>query len=199
MNSNETQDERLIAHRLATLDDTAGDHLAAQNRFSRLQHLLIQAQQDPAAAGRLDAIANLVEDQFPGPSAGATDPTQALDEFIAELAQLRAACGYPSLRKLTAISQQVVVRFREDQPNLYPLSASTLSDHLGRRRKRPPTWDWVACFILACHHHSSLVGLSRTDNSDLSALLGWRDRYSAMQTSADARTPRPQDHSSLYY
>ncbi|MCW2901152.1 MAG: Sel1 domain protein repeat-containing protein [Streptosporangiaceae bacterium] len=106
------------------------------------------------------------------------DNQAALDEFVQCLAEFHRACGGPSLRELSRVSRQVVETYRMRYPNLLELSLTALSDVLSRRRKKPPSWNWVASFVLSCQRYAEDSGLF-PDVGD-STLQEWNRRLQTL-------------------
>ncbi|WP_433040795.1 hypothetical protein [Dactylosporangium sp. CS-033363] len=90
------------------------------------------------------------------------DPT---DEFAAQLRDLRAACGNPSVRKLE-------VALREAG---HPFPRSTISDKLAGVSR--PSWEFVHAFVLTC----ARLGEEVVDVHD------WRARHRRMLRRLAAR------------
>ena len=103
-----------------------------------------------------------------------------LDEFIRDLIELREACGSPSLRDLAAASREVQARHAEDRTGLQALSTTAISDVLARRRKRPPTWRWVASYVLACQCYARRSGAWPVDPG-VDTLPGWHRHYRSVR------------------
>src|SRR5918992_914161 len=134
-----------------------------------------------------------------------------LEEFIVLLERFRHACGRPSLRELSRVSEQVRQYYGKRYPKLPTvLSLTALSDVLNRRRKRPPTWQWVALYVLSCQRFAAEAGI-RPDPVDATLPI-WHLRLQAVyrpdvrppsdeeivpdQAADPARTPRPRSGSS---
>jgi hypothetical protein len=134
-----------------------------------------------------------------------------LEEFIVLLERFRYACGLPSLRELSRVSEQVRKHYGKRYPKLPTvLSLTALSDVLGRRRKRPPAWGWVALYVLSCQRFAAEAGI-RPDPEDATLPI-WHQRLQAVhrpevispadeeivpdQTTDATRTPRPRSGSS---
>jgi hypothetical protein len=105
-----------------------------------------------------------------------------LGKFIRLLDRLRDACGRPSLRELSRVSRKVKDLYGRRYPNLpAELSLTALSDVLGGRRKKPPTWNWVALYVLSCQRFAAESGL-RPDPQD-ATLPTWNLRLQAVRRS----------------
>ncbi|XRQ10295.1 tetratricopeptide repeat protein [Actinomadura welshii] len=111
-----------------------------------------------------------------------------LDEFIGRLAQLREECGSPSLRDLETTSMQVTTRYKQELSKLQTLSVTALSDHLGRRRKKPPAWGWVATYVLACQDYARTSGAC-PDDPGTASLHQWHERYRAARAGSPPGAP----------
>lgn len=102
-----------------------------------------------------------------------------LEEFLALLDRFRHACGRPSLRELSRVSEQVREAYGRQYPKLPAvLSLTALSDVLNGRRKKPPPWGWVALYVLSCQRFAAESGL-RPDPGD-ATLPSWNLRLMAV-------------------
>ncbi len=102
-----------------------------------------------------------------------------LEEFIALLDRFRHACGLPSLRELSRVSEHVRESYGKRYPKLPTvLSLTALSDVLNRRRKRPPAWGWVALYVLSCQRFAAEAGI-RPDPGDATLPI-WSLRLQAV-------------------
>lgn len=108
------------------------------------------------------------------------------DELIVTLAQLRAECAYPesleslSRRTVSRISEELRTHYqRPDDPpcQLYSLSLTAISEILAGRRRRLPTFDWVASYVLSCLRHAVEQRPGRRDQGP-TILPNWLDIYS---------------------
>ncbi|HEU5158671.1 MAG TPA: hypothetical protein VFU43_16860 [Streptosporangiaceae bacterium] len=125
-----------------------------------------------------------------GPAANENDPGE-LERFIVLLERLRDACGRPSLRELSRVSKNVRKHYGGRYPQLpAELSLTALSDVLGRRRKKPPTWNWVALYVLSCQRYAADSGV-RPDPKD-TTLPTWHLRLQAVHR-ADVRSPADEE------
>lgn len=97
---------------------------------------------------------------------------QALAGFVAELQQLRAQAGMPSLQRL--------VRLTAGLP--HPLARSTISDKLNA--KSLPVWDFVVSFVRACVAHADHTG--KPLPAGLGDLALWETSYWRMVQHIDA-------------
>jgi hypothetical protein len=100
--------------------------------------------------------------------------SQALRDFVEQLARLREDAGGPSLAILQRLSEQA----RADAgrgPRV--LAVSTTHEILGHKRKRWPEWEWVASFVGACLAFAETA--AGVDSTGLGDLKEWRFRFVA--------------------
>jgi hypothetical protein len=115
-----------------------------------------------------------------------------LEEFLVLLNRFRQACGPPSLRELSRVSEQVCKYYGARYPKLPTiLSLSALSEVLSHRRKRPPTWQWVASFVLSCQRHAAEAGI-RPDPEDTTLPI-WHLRLRAVYQPEDIQPPPDEE------
>ncbi|WP_433200373.1 hypothetical protein ACQP00_28660 [Dactylosporangium sp. CS-047395] len=95
------------------------------------------------------------------------DPTE---EFAAQLRELRAACGNPSVRKL-----EVALRDAG-----HPFPRSTISDKLAGVSR--PSWEFVHAFVLTCARLTQPTGPAETVD-----VHDWRARHRRMLRRLAAR------------
>jgi hypothetical protein len=124
----------------------------------------------------------------------------ALDDFVRCLEEFRRACGGPALRELSRVSRQVVDAHGKRLRHLQELSPTALSDVLNRRRKKPPSWNWVASFVTSCQQYAAESGLfphpgDGTPQEWNRFLQEWNRRLQAVYaTGEDSATARDAAH-----
>ena len=123
------------------------------------------------------------------PNQNEPDEPDELEKFIRLLDRLRDACGRPSLRELSRVSRTVKKLYGGRYPKLPELSLTALSDVLGCRRKNPPTWNWVASYVLSCQRYAAESGV-RPDPKD-ATLPTWHLRLQALHRS-DVKPPEDE-------
>lgn len=83
-----------------------------------------------------------------------------LDGFLTELADVRAAAGRPSLRRLEELTAE----------HEHPLRRSTINDKLNA--ESVPDWEFVDAFLFGCEQHAPTLDLAHTNRAV------WNHRHS---------------------
>ncbi len=103
------------------------------------------------------------------------------DEFLVALREFRADCGGPSFRTLARISQTLKALYQPPADplcELHGLSAATISEVLSGKRLGPPSFDWVASFVLSCQRFAVQDRPARRDQGT-TILAHWAAIYAA--------------------
>ncbi|HET7013455.1 MAG TPA: hypothetical protein VFI65_06075, partial [Streptosporangiaceae bacterium] len=103
------------------------------------------------------------------------------DEFLVALREFQADCGGPSFRTLALISRTLKALYQPpDDPvcELHQLSPTTMSEVLSGKRLGPPSFDWVASFVLSCQRFAVRDRPGRRDQGT-TILAHWAAIYAA--------------------
>jgi hypothetical protein len=102
-----------------------------------------------------------------------------LEDLVNDLQRLRADSGRPSLRKLAKESSKLTRELQKERGwDLPDLSVTTLSNVLKRRRVNPPSWVWVATFVLTCQRIAAQAPESSVPPTE--DLQWWRIRWNSL-------------------
>jgi len=114
----------------------------------------------------------------------------ACQSFAERLRRLRQEAGQPSLYMLRRLSERLAVP-ANGQP---VLTESTTHDILAGKRRKLPSWAWVAAYVRACHAAREQTGL---DPVALGSVEHWHQiwaaAYDACQPGAHAGRDDPAD------
>lgn len=102
--------------------------------------------------------------------------------FLAELRELRERSGRPSYKTIAALSEDLARLYPPPggvECRFVPLSVSAISEVLAGKRKRLPSFDWVASFVLCCQRLAS--GIQVSQDPGTTSLPRWLDRWKAAQ------------------
>ena len=103
------------------------------------------------------------------------------DEFLVALREFQADCGGPSFRTLARISQTLKALYQPSADpvcDLHGLSPATMSEVLSGKRLGPPSFDWVASFVLSCQRFAVRDRPARRDQGT-TILAHWAAIYAA--------------------
>jgi hypothetical protein len=103
------------------------------------------------------------------------------DEFLVALREFQADCGGPSFRTLALISQTLKALYLppvDPVCELHGLSPATMSEVLSGKRLGPPSFDWVASFVLSCQRFAVRDRPGRRDQGT-TILAHWAAIYAA--------------------
>lgn len=103
------------------------------------------------------------------------------DEFLVALREFQADCGRPSFRTLARISQTLKALYQPSADpvcDLHGLSPATMSEVLSGKRLGPPSFDWVASFVLSCQRFAVRDRPARRDQGT-TILAHWAAIYAA--------------------
>jgi hypothetical protein len=101
------------------------------------------------------------------------------DEFLVALREFQADCGGPSFRTLARISDTLKALYQppvDPECELHGLSPATMSEVLSGKRQGPPSFDWVASFVLSCQRFAVRDRLARRDQGT-TILAHWAAIY----------------------
>jgi tetratricopeptide (TPR) repeat protein len=108
------------------------------------------------------------------------------DVFYDGLRNFWDACGPPTLRPITKISNQLDELYGEQYRNLPALPRQTLSDLINRKREGFPAAGLLSSFILSCQRYAFENGVIDHDPGPAS-LPGWHERLQSFtKRGADA-------------
>ena len=158
---------------------------------ARIQAGLVAPGPDAATqhtAGRSNGDSTPTADDLqPGDPLTPSLPGPAL---IDRLRQLRTLAGEPTYWQLERTSASI--RDHHQGRRLYPLTASTLSRILTGRTVRPPRWEKVAMFVLACQTHAQQIQLPLPKTAtNLESWRAWHAAELRRSTPPDARPATP--------
>jgi hypothetical protein len=114
------------------------------------------------------------------------DAVTGKDAFIADLNAFREDCGNPPSNKLAKLSRSLPRLYADAhgaERDLPCLSSTAICEILAGKRRRLPSADWVASFVLCCQRWAADIG-ARPDDPGTRSLPAWQARLRAAQSAS---------------